>query len=53
MAATEGAEPTVDDTIFKIHILQTPDEGLGIDIAGGRDSWPYKGNDRVSVSVLA
>jgi len=39
-----------------IHIVRTPGTGLGISIAGGNGSTPYKGSDRVSrfmVLVLA
>jgi len=31
-----------------VHILREPGGGLGISIAGGIGSTPYKGNDRVS-----
>ena len=52
LAASAGGEATEEDTT-EVHILRAPGQGLGISIAGGLGSTPYKGDDEVSVSLLA
>jgi hypothetical protein len=42
-------EPEVETELLKIHINRQPGQGLGISIAGGRGSTPFKGDDEVSV----
>ena len=38
-------EPEVETELLKIHINRQPGQGLGISIAGGRGSTPFKGDD--------
>ncbi|KAK7489162.1 hypothetical protein BaRGS_00019540, partial [Batillaria attramentaria] len=50
MLAVPAAQPMaigtgVEEEEFTIHILREPGQGLGISIAGGKGSTPYKGED--------
>ena len=42
----------VEEEQATIHIVREPGQGLGISIAGGLGSTPYKGEDEVCVCVL-
>ena len=41
----------VEEEQATIHIVREPGQGLGISIAGGLGSTPYKGEDEVCVCV--
>ncbi|KAJ8321664.1 hypothetical protein KUTeg_000135 [Tegillarca granosa] len=44
-AQTSQVPVAVEEEEITIHILRQPGQGLGISIAGGRGSTPYKGDD--------
>ncbi|CAG2189762.1 SCRIB [Mytilus edulis] len=44
----ENKEPEMETELIKIQINRQPGQGLGISIAGGRGSTPFKGDDEVN-----
>ena len=45
---TKQVKMGVQEEALVIQITRSPGQGLGISIAGGRGSTPYKGDDEVS-----
>ena len=49
---TMESQPDYEEEEITIHISRQPGQGLGISIAGGRGSTPFKGNDEVNTSSV-
>lgn len=45
------SQPDYEEEEITINISRQPGQGLGISIAGGKGSTPFKGNDEVHLQV--